>query len=351
MTNGEGWDWMPFFPPGTRVLALPNWRNPRLYLSTQNAFQRWEHSSLYPASRSSARLYRLALRLQATAGATKTRTVHSSDWPLGEFVQGRLPRTTFVVVLRGTLGPAQEITVQLRDEKGRVSGYLKYAEKAAARKRLRQEQLMLRNIPQGMGPEPMKFGPLGGGEALLKSPVPGKPLAATLSPPKAMISLLESLVVAPPVPLESHPWVRRMRDRAMPGPDDWFESLKGRNWPVTIQHGDFVPWNLIVKPDGSLQAIDWEYGTLEGFPYLDLVHYVLQTSALIYRRPPAEAVRYAIWYLSRHPDFALSDAEIRSLIRLSAYDAYRKSLDDGQSPDAGLQPWRRTVWKNTVYGT
>lgn len=348
MKDDKGGYWTLFFPPGARVLALPSWRRPRLYLSTQNPFQRWEHSSFYPASRTGARLYRLALRLKAAAGATKTRTVPSSDWPLGEFVRDALPRTTFVVVLRGTPGPAQEITAQLRDERGRVSGYLKYAEKVAARKRLHREQLMLRDIPKGIGPEPIKLGPLGEGEALLKSPVPGRLLAATLTPPRTMIGLLESLVVAPPMPLEAHPWVRHMRDRGMPELDDWFETLAGRNWPVAIQHGDFVPWNLLVGPDGTLRAIDWEYGTLEGFPYLDLAHYVLQTAALIYRRPPAEAVRYAVRYLCQQPELALSGAEARSLIRLAAYDASRKSLEDGQLPDAGLQPWRRAVWETEV---
>jgi len=29
-------DWTLFFPPGARVLALANWRNPRLYLTVGN---------------------------------------------------------------------------------------------------------------------------------------------------------------------------------------------------------------------------------------------------------------------------------------------------------------------------
>src|SRR5215204_668027 len=87
-------DWSIFFPPGTQVLALPNWRHPRLFLTTQHILQRWAHSSLYPASRSTARLYRLLLRFKASAGMAEARTVRSSRWPMGEIVQDAMPQTT-----------------------------------------------------------------------------------------------------------------------------------------------------------------------------------------------------------------------------------------------------------------
>jgi hypothetical protein len=341
-----------FFPPGTSVLALPSWRRPRLYLLTRHPLQRWEQSALYPASRLRARLYRLSLRLMAAAGAAEVRTVRSDSWPLGEFARNELPQLTSAVVLMGTGGPAQEVTVQLRGEKNRLLGYLKYAEKDAARTRLRQEHFMLSNLPRGIGPEPVKFGPLGKGEALLKSVLPGKLLAATLPPPGRLIGLLDSLVVSPPVSLEAHPWVRRLRDREIPELEAWLEPLAGRNWPVVIQHGDFAPWNLLRGPDGTVRAVDWEYGTLEGFPYLDLAHFILQTSALIYRRAPLQAARYAARYLSGRLDLGLSSAEAQALTCLAAYDAYRNSSEEGRKPDAGLQPWRRAIWEGgrTAFG-
>lgn len=343
-------DFASFFPPGTNVLALPSWRNARLYLPAQHPLQRWEQSSLYPASRMGARFYRLLLRLGAAAGIAKTRTVRSSNWPLAEFARDVLPQSASAVVLVGTPGPAQQITVQLRDGKGRVLCYLKCAEKEASRRRLRQEWCMLANLPGGVGPKAVKFGPLGDREALIQSPIPGKLLPATLPPPEDLTDLLDSLVVLPPVPLEAHPWVRRMRDRGVPGSDAWFQPLSGRDWPVTIQHGDFAPWNLLRRPDGALRAIDWEYGTLEGFPYLDLAYYILQTSALIYRRAPLEAARYATEYLFRPPTLALNKAEAWAVTRLAAYDAYQKALEDGQPSNTKLQAWRRTIWENEMLG-
>ena len=344
-------DWVYFFAPGTRVLALPSWRNARLYLPAGRPLQRWEQSSLYPASRRGARLFRFLLRLGAAAGLAQSRTNRSSDWPLEEFVRDALPRLASTIVLVGTPGPGQQITVQLRNEEGLVLCYLKYATKGVACRRLRQEWMALTSLPTGVGPTGIKIGPLGRGEALLQASVPGKLLRASLPPPADLTTLLDSFVVSQPLRLEAHPCVRRMCDRGMPGSDDaWFGVLEGRRWPVVVQHGDFAPWNLIRTPDGALRAIDWEYCVLESFPYLDLSYYLLQTSALIYRRDPLEATRYATEYLISSPTLALSEAQALALVRLAAYDAYQKALEDGQPSDNKLQVWRAAIWENDGNG-
>ena len=341
-------DWEMFFPAGTRVIALPSWRNPRLYLPTQRIWQRWEQSSLYPASRSRARLYRLSLRARAAARITEARTARSSPWLLAEFTEGMLSEVASVVVLTGTPSTAQHFTVQLWDEKGRVLGYLKYGESDAARMRLRREWFMIENIPPGVGPEALKYGDLGNGEALLKNALPGKPLPTSLPPPEALIDLLDSFVTLPAVSTDAHPWVRRIRQRGAPEVDAWLEPLAARKWPVAVQHGDFAPWNLLRAPDGRVMAVDWEYGALNGLPLLDLAYYLLQTLALIHREDPLAAARYTAAYLSGQPSLSLTDAEARALIRLAVYDAYLKSLEDGQPPDSRLQEWRRAIWKNGV---
>jgi hypothetical protein len=345
-------DWDLFFPPGTRVLALPSWQNPRLYLSTRCFLQRWQESSFFPAFRSRARLRRLALRIGAAAGLGRVQQVRSTDWPLGEFAQDALPRAASAVVLVGTPSRVQKITVQLRDEDGGVLGYLKYAENEAARKRLRQERGVLSRIPKGVGPELLKYGSLGNGEALLTTLVPGKPLLATLPPARGLTSFLTSLAVLPPVPVTVHPLVRRIRERSTPELDLWLEILADKDWPITIQHGDLTPWNLLRRSDGTLGAIDWEYGTLEGFPHLDLAYYILQTSDVIYRRAPLRAAEYAAKYLAQQPELGLNTVEARALTSLAAYDTYVKFRDEWHLPNTHhLYGWWRAVWEDSVCGT
>lgn len=344
--------WHLFFPPGTRVLALPNWQQPRLYLPAQGFFGRWEASSLYPASRLQARLYRLLLRTRAAMGLMEVRTARSSEWILGEYVRDKLPQATSVVVLVGQPGPIQKTTAQLRDVKGRVLGYAKYAEKEAARRRLRREHYILSSTAKGLAPEALKYGALGKGDVLLRTPVLGKQPLATLPPVKGAVSYLASLGVSSPVIVDDHPWVRSVRERGSEAGklDTCFEALASRRWPVVIQHGDFVPWNLIHRPGGNIGAYDWEHGTLEGFPYLDLAYYILQTSALVYRWAPAKAARYAAAYLTREARYALDSTEAQALTRLAAYDAYQKTLEDGQPAGTDLQTWRRAIWEDATCG-
>lgn len=338
-------DWTWFFSPGTYVLALPNWRSPRLYLPAQRHVRRWQDSSFYPASRLLARLYRQVLRSKAAIGLTEVRRVQSDGWLLGEFVQDVLPQARSAVALVGTPGPAQKITVRVLGERGEALGYLKYAEKEAARRRLEQERRVLEGLPVGVGPEMLKFGPFGGGEALLTTAMVGKRVPATTGLGEEVGDLLASLVVSSPVTLEAHPWVAPARERLGPDLDPWLELLAAKRWPIVVQHGDFAPWNMLWRPDGTLGAIDWEYGVLESFPHLDLAYCLLQVLALIQRQAPEKATEFACGYMARQPRLELNREEARTLVRLAAYDAYMKSREDGQPDDAELQVWRRIVWE------
>lgn len=336
-------DWSIFFPPGTRVVALPDWQRPRLYVGAHGNLPRREQVSLYPASRPVTRLYRRWLKLRIAFGMAHSRTSGSRNWPLGTFLRGATPRPASVVVLLGTPGPVQQATVRLLDEEGETLGYVRYAEKAAARKRLSQEWSMLRAIPEGIGPRPLKFGTLDEGDALLKSALPGTLLFPASVPPQDLTGLLGSLVGDEPVPLEDHPWICRLREDGPPDLDAWLEPLAHRDWPVAVQHGDLVSWNVLRAPDGTLGLLDWEYGTMEGFPYLDLAYYVLQTGALIYREDPTKVARRATDLLRLQP--GIGEQEATALTRLTAYDAFRKTLEDGRTADTPLQAWRRAIFE------
>jgi hypothetical protein len=273
----------------------------------------------------------------------------SDSWPLEEFIQGVLPQAVSAVVLVGSDPLNEKLTVQLRNEKGGILGYLKYAEKKVARRRLDQEHSMLSTLPKGLGPEVLKYGTLGNGAALLVRPLLGRPLLPTLPPPEGVAELVLSFVISSPSPLEAHPWVQRIREQRSNDRielDACFEALADRHWPVVVQHGDFTPWNLRQSPGGAIKAFDWEYGTLEGFPYLDFAYYALQTSFLIYRLTPAKAAKRAVRYLTNEPRFALSRTEALALVRLAAYDAYHRFSEDGVGLDRTEQPFRRAVWEN-----
>ena len=329
-----------FFPPQQRLIALPRRHGARLYLTSRSMRQRWQHSQLYPAFRATAQLYRFALRAKVALGLGETWINQADAWDLGDFVRDCLPSAKTAVVLLGTPGPAQKITVQLWEDEIAV-GYVKYAEKPAARARLEQEGRILAALPTGVGPRPLKYGALSDGVGLLMAPVDGNALPARLPPPTNVLEFLHTLRRAELFRLEEHPWVQNLVAAHGRVIDLWLEPLARRSWCLACQHGDLAPWNLVRSGEGRLSAIDWEYGNTSGFPYLDLAYYLLQMAVLMRRWSPGKASAYTIKYLSR--DLAPREAE--AIVKLTAFDAYHKALIDGHGPAEPLQRWRRAVWE------
>lgn len=336
-------DWASCFPAGTRVLAMPDWTRPRLYLSGRTPAGRWSDSQLFPAFRLVARGYRLLARTKALAGFGEMRVAGQDRWEVGRFVGDALPQIKSVTVMVGSKGVQHRWTAQLRDGRSRVVGYLKWAGDETARARLRHEHDVLNRLPEDVGPVPLKHGPLGDGEGLLMSPVPGRRVAASLPPPDAISGFLRSLQLSVPMPLDEHPWARRIREKSDRAAS-WLDQLSGRWWPMVVQHGDLAPWNLIAEhPTHRLHAVDWEQATLDGFPMLDLCHYLLQVGSLVYRWSPRKTFRYALRYLTHVSWPGLDGSEAGCLVKLQTMVAYEDAIRLGFPPEERFQSWRRAL--------
>ena len=327
-----------FFPPGTKLVALPSWEKPRLLLERRSAPELWRVSSFYPAFRPAARAFKTALRLKTALRFGEVREVPSDNWALGAFVEPVLPGVTSVALLIGTPGPAQKLTAQLwRGET--VVGYLKYGATPAACARLDREYRVLSSLPPDTGPKPLKHGAFGKGAALVTEAVPGQALPARLPVSADARAFLKRLEREERRSLAIHPAVVRLleRDRATVAP--WLQGLD-RDYPLAYQHGDFAPWNLLRDSAGKVRAIDWEYGDAEGLPYLDLAYYCLQVGTLLQRWSPQRAKNYAVKQLSEE----LPPPEAEAFVKLAAFHAYVQALDDGHAESVPLQAWRREVW-------
>lgn len=341
-------DWNICFPPGTKVIALPGWREPRIMLAKGgSAARRWRESALYPAFRPAAKIYRHLLRHKAGLGLGRARSVAVQRWALGEFLTDVLPEARSVVMLIGSPGPARKITAELRDAAGSVVGYLKLATTDHAKRRLTHEREILGVLATGFGPTVLKSGAIGETEALLLAPIAGVPLAARSPPASDIVDFARSLPRSTSVSLSQHPWIRDVCGTCnAPSLEDALADLDHRPWAVVFQHGDFAPWNLLRTTSGAIMALDWEYGAAEGFPYLDLCHFILQVAALVYHRSPGIAAAHATDWLEHRSGLDLTSPTAQALVRLAAFDAWRKASQDSTPDDAALQPWRNAIWRN-----
>jgi hypothetical protein len=333
------------FSPGTPLLALPSWRAPRLLLSQSGGLiRRWQNSAFYPATRPTAKLYRLGLRMKAALGCGKTYPAVTDRWVLPEFVEDCLPAVASIVLQTRPSGPNQKFTVELRDRDSAVVGYIKYATEGLARRRLAQEYAMLMRLPAGFGPTPLKFGKMGDGVALLVTPLCGRKVGVKLPPSPEVVAFAKSLEIAAPVPFTAHPYIRAVREHFGTRLDPVLEDLAAREWPIVLQHGDLVPWNLRRRrQSNALAAFDWEFGTPDGFPYTDLAYFVLQTALLIYSWPAIKSTIYTMRWL--HQRFDLGEREARALVRLAMVEAYLHGRDNGYPDDHPIQAWRLRIWR------
>ena len=77
------------------------------------------------------------------------------------------------------------------------------------------------------------------------------------------------------------------------------DALSRESLVPAICHGDFARWNLRSPAEGSLMALDWEWGHTGGMPGIDLVHYFLQDHRLVRRKRPEDAIRATLADLNR----------------------------------------------------
>ena len=323
------------------VYAVPNRANPQLLFPGHGIMQRWRYSSLYPAFRSTAKMYRWVMRARAALKLVDHLTAIPAPDDLKAFVQDCFrAEVSAGVVLMGAPGPAQKLIVQLWCN-GRVLGYVKYGETFIAKDRIGREHAVLSGLAPNLGPRPLKFAPFADGVAMIMSPVCGKQLPASLSSINIARILLSLMVTNVSHLAHEHPWLKSINERYGNTVAPWLDALAGQRWAVVFQHGDFAPWNVFQDKSGILRAIDWEYATLEGFPHVDKVFFLLQVGRLINRWSPERARDYTAFVFGRE----LTRPQAEALIRLVALETYYKMLEDGHESDSPVLRWWQSVWK------
>jgi len=305
-----------FFKEGVSVRHLPLLGTPCLYFSDGSCRKRWNYAGFYPAFTPKARLFRTMLRLLAFAGGAP-RVAEQGSGALDVFLQQSGVENAGATLMVGTPGPAQKLVAQIW-QGGRVVAYLKFGVSDAARAALMNEADVLAALPPGLAPRLFKKDSLGDGVAILISPLKGRRASKALTiPPQAMQMLkkMQSGSSGEIFSFEEHPWIQNTmkmsRDEAQV-----YKCLCGRKWKAVLMHGDFAPWNLLLKGDGCC-AYDWESGSRFGFPWMDLIHYYVQTARNLFGWTAGKTRTFVLRALLT-ADNSLSQGEAEELLTLCA---------------------------------
>lgn len=283
-------------PPDDDVLELDPRNALRVLVPTSNWRVRRAGSQLYPALSWKGRVHRAALRSWITLGGGRF-TFHVSaaragTWPLGDLLVPDMPTLSTASVSVSPQARGRKVTAQLMDERGRILGFIKYADSPLARARILNEARMLETLPENVGPRLIRFTPFMGGDLLIQTPLPGRSRAPRLRLDTAQMSLLERLMQpGKSYTASEHPFIEALRAETGEH-ENMLESivaaLDNIEWPLVYMHGDLAPWNMRWRR-GECLAFDWECGSTAGFPYLDAAYTLVLVASLIQRIDPWQA--------------------------------------------------------------
>lgn len=87
---------------------------------------------------------------------------------------------------------------------------------------------------------------------------------------------------------QTYGWSQLEKNAAALQGNSFFPKLRDKKIQATLQHGDFVPWNIKVSTTGTWTVLDWERGDFRGIPGWDWFHYITQAAILVGHKAVAE---------------------------------------------------------------
>jgi hypothetical protein len=309
----------------------------RLISAATRPRSRYSSVKWAPAYLSGAQLVRglIAVRAAVHTPERLARGVDLDDWP-PESVRHLRPLDAIV----GTPGPTQTVLVRFVDpDNGRPRAVAKVmvsrapgaADRIAAESQAIQDPLLEILVPRHR-----ETGVVAGRHYLVTEFVAGRPVSSGCRGLGIAAGSLAFQASGTDIAeIQEHPWVRRALQRV-----PWLSRARlVGHFPRTRTHGDFAPWNILVRPGRELTLIDWEFSEPDGVAGVDLAHYVLVTQQLLKRRDPLSATRKGTAELQRVGGYSAEEA--RTLMALAAASVLMREPDAGRE-DTG------SFWKCVI---
>ncbi len=333
-------------------MILPSTGLPRLLVPNVKIQQRWVLSGFYPAFRARAKLWKFIQRLCVALYVGKKVKAGQGLSAMG-YLKDVFPNASHSCALLGVENSYRKIIVQIW-EHDVLKAYLKCATNDVSESMILREGEVLGKLPAGTGPLLLGSGRINGSETILQSVARGQMLRADvdvlLAYQPALQTFFSALEQQGRYEIDSHPCILRMRRQLernpIPAGRDEFDAILSvlcdSTWHTVIQHGDLTPWNMVHDGDENLTAIDWEEGSLEGFPYFDLIYCCLQTGRLIHRWSPGMMLKETTNILR---EYGVPSHHILGLIRLASLDAYLRFYGRFGNKSSDLQSFRYLIFQ------
>ncbi|MCB0271114.1 MAG: phosphotransferase [Calditrichaeota bacterium] len=221
-------------------------------------------------------------------------------------LQQQLPDVLFtnVAVYIGTSGSAnQKLTIQLMDHINAVVGFVKIADKSIAKAFLENEFKALQRIgglqlPDVVIPRKQRLFHIDDTTCLYQdnSFESGTDCGYAIDERISNAATTIARQTSDATSLDDFYAGKSRQYKALPldsgiirALQQAIDQLSAANVPSVSVHGDFVPYNIKLKP-GGIALIDWEFYQERGFPLYDLFTFVYQGGVHILNQQPAALI-------------------------------------------------------------
>lgn len=262
------------------------------------------------------------------------------DAPIKDLVESLFGTKCLVAGFGGTPSAHQKVTLQIYAGE-RIYGYVKVSDSVEIARLFSREATLLDYLA-GLGvqriPEVLYEGPVGGMWCFCQSNVKQRGYRSPNRMVRQHWEFLDDLVTRSQrtvlfeetdiygtlLDLAGHiPRLNKHHARVVShAMDDLMSRWKGRVGTFAAYHGDFTPWNTVLNPDG-LWSFDFEYGMKLYPPYLDAIHFLIQSKLFQVRNDVAhidQCIFELLRLLEKRTDVAPD--ELLRFYLLSVIDLY-----------------------------
>jgi hypothetical protein len=335
-----------------RFAVLPSLENARWFVPLESPSISTAAFSLYSPAKFSARMKVRAAKLVAHTRLPlwyrdQILVAQTQAPPLQRHAESLFPgQKIYLALSAGAPEPARnrKTSAAILTEEGKILGFAKIAGSALSERLVRREaQLLgaLERLVTSIAPKAIYSGDVDGSFVLIQEQLPGRVTSAHFT--DLHRELLETMRHGQRKRVTDSRMLARLRQdvRELPELRARLESLTpvlcDTVVPSTIVHGDFAPWNLR-EHKGQLRAFDWEYGELDGLPFMDELHFHLQIGHEMQGWSPRDANDY----LSKHAQLKplkLSPTQVNAIQQVAIIDQLARLYGEGYDRSNEMLAW------------
>jgi hypothetical protein len=231
-----------------------------------------------------------------------------------------------------------------------IKGYVKLAFTPEASMRLTHEAEMSRLVPPGLAPRIVDEFRASEVVGMISEPVLGRSPRIGSPDRRACEKFVRALESDESLDVDH----LTSRLRLLPSLSgllaDHVLALRNTDISGGVQHGDFVPWNVVVNRRGDFTCLDWEFGQANGVPILDAAFWLLQSQLVANSRSARRTIGEAVRWLVRGPWPNLGRQEALAIVGFAAAQAILRdrNQESFHRRDEAIRAWRFEVLRFTA---